>query len=98
MPILYNYTGSEGDLATVIITEENIGLEYPFGLSGAPFGATTTTLERIRSNIRVLLRTNIGERPMKPTFGVRLREFMFEQIDEEDEQIIKDNIAAAIER
>lgn len=96
MPILYNYTGSDSE--TVLITEENIGLNYPFGLTGAPFGATTTTLDRIRANIRVLLRTNVGERAMKPEFGVRLREFLFEQIDEEDEERIRDNIATAIER
>ena len=95
MPVLYNYTGSDSE--TVLITEENIGLDYPFGLTGAPFGATTTSLDRIRANIRILLRTNVGERPMKPTFGVRLKEFIVEQVDDEDEQRIKDNIATAVE-
>lgn len=96
MPVLYNFTGS--NMSTILVTEENIGLTYPFGLTGAPFGSTTTTLERIRSNIRVLLRTNIGERPMQPEFGIRIKEFLFEQIEEEDEQVIKDNIAVSIGR
>ena len=50
----------------------------------------------LKSNLRILLRTNVGERPMNPTFGIRLREFMFDQITDEIEEIIKDSIYIAV--
>ena len=42
------------------------------------FGLTTTYLEEIKQNFRNLLLTSPGERVMIPSFGVGLRNFLFE--------------------
>jgi hypothetical protein len=97
MPILYNYTGSVDDAPERSdVSPGGLGIKYPFGVDGTAFKSSHTTLEMLKSNLRVLLRTNVNERPMNPTFGIRLREFMFEQITDETKEIIKDSILIAV--
>jgi phage baseplate assembly protein W len=57
-----------------------IGIDLPIrrGNQGF-FQQTYTTDSAIKSNIKNLLLTNFGERPLNPTFGNNLRRFVFEQ-------------------
>jgi phage baseplate assembly protein W len=61
-----------------------IGLDLPLrrGRQGG-FQQTFTTQDAIKSNIKNFLLTNFGERPLNPTFGNNLRNFVFEQDVEE---------------
>lgn len=59
-----------------------VGYSYPFQASSGSVGyfqMTGTQLDAVASNLRVLLLTNRGERPMNFDFGCNLREFLFEQ-------------------
>lgn len=57
-----------------------IGVDLPLrrGNQGF-FQQTFTTEDAIKSNLKNLLLTNFGERPINPTFGNNLRRFVFEQ-------------------
>ena len=63
-----------------------IGIDLPFRKSSGVDGwfvSTTTTIEAVKNNIRNLLNTSKGERYMQPNMGLNLREFMFEQYNDE---------------
>ncbi len=58
-----------------------IGPAFPFSLSTGSLGyfeVTEDQLAAIASNVRALLATNWGERPMHHELGANLREFVFE--------------------
>mgnify|MGYP003627211446 CR=1 FL=1 len=62
-----------------------IGLDLPIRKSDGKegyFASTTTTIEAIKNNIRNLLLTQQGERLMQPSFGMNLRKFLFEQLND----------------
>lgn len=64
-----------------------IGYQFPFQQSTGSLGLmqmTSTELDAIKSNLKVLLLTNWGERPMSYDFGCNLREFLFEQLGNEE--------------
>ncbi len=76
-----------------------IGIDYPFHKStGAEgwFKATPTTLLAIKNNIRMLLKTEKGERFLQPKLGVSLRRFIFEQFTEDTVLAIQDEIMSAV--
>ena len=99
MPILYNYTGSlEDSVLPINVNEEGLGLQFPFESKNKPFLYTYTTLNMVKSNLRVLLQTEKGERLMKPDFGINIRSLLFEPITQELNLIIEERIKAAIDR
>lgn len=64
----------------------SIGLTFPFSQSTGSLGylePTNDVVSAIQSNLRVLLMTNWGERPMRYDFGVNMREFIFEPATDE---------------
>ena len=72
-----------------------IGFTLPFTVSSGSVGyfqMTETEMSALEQDIRSLLVTNWGERPMHYSFGYNLREFIFEQRDEELKQRIADRI------
>ena len=72
-----------------------IGLDIPLhrGNDGnGNFAATSTTLEAVKVNIRDLLQTELGERPMQPNLGIKLKQFLFEPFDENIELSIQNSI------
>jgi phage baseplate assembly protein W len=58
------------------------GLTFPFRLATASngyFEVTQTIMGAVVENVKSLILTNWGERPMNYYFGCNLREFLFEQ-------------------
>lgn len=64
----------------------SIGFTFPFSQSTGSLGylePTNDVVSAIESNVRNLLLTNWGERPMHYDFGVNMREFIFEPATDE---------------
>ena len=60
-----------------------IGLKLPLVLDNGQLASTKTTLDAVKTNIKNLLLTDIGERVMQPTLGIKLKKFLFEQFTDE---------------
>lgn len=61
-----------------------IGLSFPLRAGGnQDFQMTKTSLEQAQHNIRNLILTYPGERVNQPEFGCRLRDLLFEQLNDE---------------
>ena len=58
-----------------------VGVTFPFD-GPAVFNSSYTTKEQVKSNLINLLLTTPGERLMNPTFGVGIRNLLFEQVIE----------------
>ena len=58
----------------------------------------TKDLVAIKNSVKNIILTGYGERPFQPTFGSRINEFMFEQLDPITTSLLKDEIRVAIER
>lgn len=61
----------------------SIGFELPFSVATGSVGyfqPTDTPLQAVRQNIKSLLLTNWGERPMHYFLGCNFKEFQFENI------------------
>ena len=72
-----------------------IGLDFPLHRGNdrnGNFATTSTTLEAIKVNIRNLLQTEIGERPMQPNLGVNLKQYLFEPFTEDTKVVIQNTI------
>ena len=70
-----------------------IGLKLPLTQGGSStFAQTKTTFEQAGHNIRNLLLTIPGERLGQPEFGSNLHEIVFEQMDENIEDVIEASI------
>ncbi len=56
-----------------------VGIDIPFNAPGV-FRSNYTTANAIKNNLINYFLTNPGERPLNPTFGGGLRDFIFQQI------------------
>ena len=74
----------------------SVGLSFPLGFVGSRmFNRTKTIEEQAPHNLRNLLLTNLGERPMQPEFGSRLLSVVFEF---KDDALIEKVINEAVEK
>ena len=74
-----------------------IGLSLPLkNGNNQDFKMTKTSLEQSQYNIKNLLLTNVGERVSQPEFGSRLREFIFEQIDDNLPNKIEEEVRRSV--
>ena len=73
---------------------QTYGINFPFRDSpvGDYLSLSVTTEEEIRSNLLHLLLTRRGSRYYLPTFGTRLYEFIFEPLDAQTFNSMKDEI------
>ena len=55
-----------------------IGISFPFGKSSTSFPAVKTEADVVEDNIRRVLTTRRGERPMRPRTGSGVWTFVFE--------------------
>jgi hypothetical protein len=69
-----------------------IGITLPLQLSGNSFAQSYKTAEQAKSNIKNLLLTIKGERPMQPEFGSDLQNLIFDFNDDELPSKIEDAI------
>lgn len=74
-----------------------IGLSFPLKAgNNQDFQMTKTSLQQAQHNIRNLILTYPGERVNQPEFGCRLRELLFEQIDDELPTRIEEEVRRSI--
>ena len=67
-------------------TRKAIGVKIPFNKKGV-FQFNYTTKDQIKSNLINLLLTSPGERYHEPSYGVGVREILFDQNTETNERI-----------
>ncbi len=74
--------------------DENVavGVNLPFS-SPSVFSSNYQTKDSTKNNLINFFLTNPGERPLNPTFGGGLRSFLFEQIDENNLEFLKEDIS-----
>jgi phage baseplate assembly protein W len=74
-----------------------IGLSFPLRRDKfQDFAMTKNSLQQAEHNLKNLLLTYPGERVGQPTFGSRLRELCFEQIDDTLPQRIEEEVKKAV--
>ena len=72
-----------------------IGINLPFKKSEGAEGyflSTTTTIDAVKNNVKLLLSTDKGERIFQPNLGIGLRRFLFEPITGETTLAIQNEI------
>jgi phage baseplate assembly protein W len=85
------------------IADENenvfIGLNLPIHKSNGPegyFDSSVTTIDAVKNNIKMLLNTAKGERLMQPELGMNLRDYLFEQWDDDLKLEIEADISQTV--
>ena len=68
-----------------------VGVNLPFNAPGV-FRSNYTTAAALKNNLINFFLTNQGERPLNPTFGGGLRNFIFEQITTNNLDFLKEKI------
>lgn len=77
------------------------GLKFPFQFyqrTGGVLGSSGLTGEHIHESIIQILSTRPGERFMRPEFGSRLKDLVFEQNDQVLKELIRHYVISAIKR
>ena len=74
-----------------------VGVDLPFS-SPSVFNSTYQTKDALKVNLINFLLTNVGERPLNPTFGAGLRDLLFENINQQELDDIKETISTSITR
>ncbi len=75
-----------------------VGLSFPLRAgNNQDFAMTKNSLQQSRHNIKNLLLTYVGERVAQPEFGSRLREIIFEQIDDDLPSKIEEEVIRAVD-
>lgn len=105
MPISSNVT-RYGTVAPSVIQKATVlkdprlqGLKYPIETSPKNgYFSKATNLELIKSNLRSLIRTERGERFMRPDYGCNLRKFLMEPLDEVTFSMIKEEVVTSIRK
>jgi phage baseplate assembly protein W len=72
-----------------------VGVAIPFNQPGV-FGSTYITKDAIKTNLVNYLLTNKTERYLQPTFGGDLRKYIFEQINSNTMDFLKEDIQSNI--
>ena len=73
-----------------------IGVDIPFN-EGGVFTPNYTTAQSIKNNLINYFLTNPGERPLNPTFGGGLRDFVFEQIADNNLDGLEERITSELQ-
>tara|TARA_B100000963_G_scaffold310190_1_gene286552 strand:+ start:945 stop:1418 length:474 start_codon:yes stop_codon:yes gene_type:complete len=84
------FTGPTG-FGNTIISGSNIQ-SLNLNTTQTPFKSNFTTAAATKNNLINYFLTNKGERPLNPTFGGGLRDFIFEQITTDNLDFLKERI------
>ena len=75
------------------------GLNYPISTNPKKgYFSKAAGLELVKSNLTSLIKTERGERFMRPDYGCNLRKFLMEPLDEVTFSLIKEEIVTSIRR
>jgi len=75
-----------------------VGLNLPLNSNNTSFFKLNyTTKKQIQTNLKMLLMTIPGERPMRPNYGTNIRKILFEQDNSNLIQYIKDDVNDSID-
>lgn len=75
------------------------GLRYPPQTSpGKGYFSKSSGLELVKSGLKSLIRTERGERFMRPDYGCNLRKFLMEPLDKTTFSLIKEEIETSIRK
>ena len=72
-----------------------VGVDIPFNKPGV-FTSNFQTKDAIRNNLLNFFLTNTGERYMNPEFGMGLREYLFEQITNDNVDFLEEEVQDAL--
>lgn len=72
------------------------GWAFPLGVQANGAIATSEGVARLEQAMRIILCTHLGERPMRPQFGSRLRDYLFTGVDDASAREIGVEVARAI--
>ena len=72
-----------------------LGVGLPFS-ENAVFRPTFTTQEAVKANLINWFLTNQGERPLNPEFGGNLRKYVFQQIENNTLEFLKEDIQSQL--
>lgn len=73
-----------------------VGLGFPFKKSAGGYLRKDQNFAAIKGQVKQILRTERGERVMLPDFGVKLKQFLFEPLDQNTTAQIKESIVYAL--
>ena len=76
--------------------DQFIGLSLPLILDNGQEASTRTTLEAVKNNLLNLCNTEMGERPMQPLLGIKLKQFIFEQYNDELVHKVQDAVTQSV--
>lgn len=74
-----------------------VGIDIPFSGQGV-FNSTYQTKDSIKVNLINYLLTEKGERPLNPSFGSNIRQLLFQNINEEELEVVEETIKTDILR
>jgi phage baseplate assembly protein W len=74
------------------------GWAFPVGVDARGAIALARGTDELEQAMRLILMTYPGERPMRPAFGSRLRDFIFTGATRENAALIEDEVRAALLR
>jgi len=72
-----------------------VGIDIPFS-GNAVFKSNFQTKNAIKNNLINFFLTNPGDRFLNPTFGGGLRNFVFQQIDSDNTDFLKEDISTKV--
>ena len=72
-----------------------VGIDIPFS-GNAVFKSNFQTKNAIKNNLINFFLTNPGDRFLNPTFGGGLRNFVFQQLDNDNTDFLKEDISTKI--
>lgn len=81
------------------MTTDFIGRGWSLPVHAGTNGAIETVggVANVEKAMRIVLLTQLGERPMRPDFGSRLREFVFEPVTTENAVAIAQEVERALD-
>lgn len=79
-----------------VIDKKIYGLNFPFKNNNRGYFSKSQGVELTRNNLRQLLLTERGERVMLPNYGVSLKKYLFDPLDQTTFQAIQSEILTSI--
>jgi phage baseplate assembly protein W len=74
------------------------GWSYPLGVRSNGAISTASGVDKLEQAMQIILSTYPGERPMRPEFACRLRDYVFEGVTDKNTGAIAAEVTGALER